>query len=100
MKTMKANRQTERHAESSPSSRRRKRRSEDEIISALQAKITMLERRKQMRAVKQDPVLKLADKLVRTLKKAEAEFASSQRLDLANSAKAAAIAISAALHAS
>lgn len=75
---------------SSPKGRRH-RRSEDELIAALQAKISMLERRKQVRAVKQDPALKLADKLIRSLKKAESQFATSGRQDLANSAKAAAI---------
>jgi hypothetical protein len=76
---------------------RRHRRGEDELIAALRAKIEMLERRKQMRAIRQDPTLKLAHKLTRSLKKAEAKFQSMGRLDLANSAKAAAISLNQAL---
>ena len=94
---MKSNRQTE--SSSASPARKRHRRTEEELIQALHAKISMLERRKQMRAVKQDPTLKLADKLVRSLKRAEAEFQSMGRLDLANSAKAAAISVAAAIHA-
>jgi hypothetical protein len=81
-----------------PPGRRRHRRGEDELIAALRAKIEMLERRKQMRAIRQDPTLKLAQTLVRSLKKAEAKFQSHGRLDLANSAKAAAISLNQALH--
>lgn len=87
-----------RHTEVTPAPRKRHRRNEEELINALQAKIAMLERRKQMRAVKQDPTLKLADKLCRSLKRAEAQFQSMGRLDLANSAKAAAISLGAAIH--
>lgn len=83
---MKSNRSAE--------SRRRHRRTEDELISALHAKIAMLEQKKSVRSLRQDPILKLADKLVRSLKKAEASFQSNGRLDLANSAKAAVIQIS------
>jgi hypothetical protein len=78
--------------------RRRHRRGEDELIAALRAKIELLERRKQMRAIKQDPTLKLAHHLIRNLRKAEAKFQANGRLDLANSAKAAAISLNQALH--
>jgi uncharacterized protein YqeY len=82
----------------SASTSRRHRRGEDELIAALKSKIEMLERRKQARTVRQDPTLKLADKLVRALKKAESKFQQSGRLDLANSAKAATISIHQALN--
>lgn len=74
--------------------RRRHRRTEEELIQALQAKIATLEQKKVMRSMKQDPVLRSADKVVRALKKAETQFQQNGRLDLANSAKAAAIQIS------
>ncbi len=77
----------------SASGKRRHRRTEEELIAALQHRIAELERRKQLRAVKKDPVLKLADKLVRALRKAESQFVSAGRVDLANSAKAGAISI-------
>jgi uncharacterized protein YqeY len=80
-----------------PNTKTRHRRTEAELIAALQAKIEMLEHRKRMREVKQDPTLKLADKLVRQLKKAEGTFLESGRFDLSNAAKASAISISHAL---
>lgn len=80
--------------------RKRIRRNEDQLIAALQAKIDALERRKQMKALRQDPTLKLADRVAKALKKAEVKFQAAGRLDLANSAKAAAISIQQALHAS
>jgi len=85
------------HAASAPpATRKRTRRNEDTLIADLQAKIAKLQERKTRKAMKSDPVLKLADKLVRQLKKAEATFFEAGRTDLANSAKAAAI----SLHAS
>lgn len=78
--------------------RKRIRRDEDQLIAALRAKIDALERRKQMKALRQDPTLKLADRVAKALKKAEVKFQAAGRLDLANSAKAAAISIQQALH--
>jgi uncharacterized protein YqeY len=72
----------------------RTRRTEDQRIEELQAKIARLEERKTQRSVKADPTLRLASKLVKTLRKAEAEFLRMNRVDLANSVKAAAISLS------
>lgn len=74
-----------------PAPAKRIRRNEETLIAALQAKIAVLQERKARKALKGDPVLKLADKLVRALKKAEGQFMEAGRTDLANSAKAAAI---------
>src|SRR4030095_2432137 len=54
--------------------KKRIRRNEETLIAALQAKIAKLEERKARKAAKADPTLKLADKLVRMLKKAEGSF--------------------------
>jgi len=68
---------------------RRTRRSYDEMIQALRHKISQLEDRKKAKALRSDPALKLASKLVRSLRKAEDAFAHAKRTDLANAAKAA-----------
>ena len=82
---------------SKSSSKTRIRRTEEQLIQALHDKISKLEERKAKRAVKADPALRLANKLVKSLKKAESEFLRANRLDLANSAKAAAISLSGTL---
>lgn len=87
---MKANRRTDPNP---PQPKRRHRRTEEELIEDLKKKITYLEQRKQLRAVKSDPVLKLAHKLLRSLKKAESQFVSLGRTDLANSVKASTVQI-------
>lgn len=81
-------------AKPAKSTRRRHRRTEEELIQALQAKIALLEQKKIQRAMKQDPVLRVADKAIRALKKAETTFQQNGRLDLANAAKAASLQIS------
>jgi hypothetical protein len=56
---------------SSPASsaaRKRIRRNEDTLIADLRSKIAKLEERKVRKALKADPALKLADKLVRQLR--------------------------------
>ena len=73
--------------------KKRIRRDEETLIAALKEKIATLEERKARKALKGDPTLKLVDKLVRTLKKAEGTFIEAGRTDLANSAKAAAISL-------
>jgi uncharacterized protein YqeY len=73
--------------------RKRTRRNEDTLIADLQAKIAKLQERKERKAMRKDPALKLADKLLRQLKKAERTFADAGRIDLANSVKAAAISL-------
>jgi uncharacterized protein YqeY len=73
--------------------RKRTRRNEDTLIADLQAKIAKLQDRKVRKAMKADPVLKLADKLARQLKKAERTFIETGRMDLANSVKAAGISL-------
>jgi uncharacterized protein YqeY len=77
--------------------KKRHRRGEDELIAALQVKIEALERKKHMRALRQDPTLKLADRVLKQLRKAESKFQVAGRLDLANSTKAAAISIQQAI---
>jgi len=59
------------------------------MIQALRQKIAKLEDRKRSKAVRTDPALKLAAKLARSLRKAEATFQSAQRPALANAARAA-----------
>jgi len=84
---------TPNRASSMSTPKKRTRRNEDTLIADLQAKIAKLQERKVRKSMKADPVLKLADKLVRQLKKAEAKFAQGGRIDLANSVKAAAISL-------
>jgi uncharacterized protein YqeY len=67
---------------------KRVRRTYDEIIAALKQKVNELEERKRSKTLKADPALKLAQKLVKMLRKAETEFQSAKRGELASACRA------------
>lgn len=67
---------------------KRVRRSYDEIIAALKKRVSELEEKKRMKSLRSDPSLKLAQKLVKMLRKAETTFQGSRRSDLAAACRA------------
>lgn len=67
---------------------KRVRRTYDEIIHALKVRVQELEEKKRMKALKADPSLKLAQKLTKTLRKAESQFQAARRSDLAAAVRA------------
>lgn len=81
------------HTGTSAPSTKRIRRNEETLIAALQARIVLLQERSARKAAKADPVLRLAAKLVRQLRRAERQFMEAGRTDLANSVKVAGISL-------
>ena len=67
---------------------KRIRRTYDEIITALKQRVSELEEKKRMKALKADPALKLAQKTAKMLRKAETTFQASRRTDLAAACRA------------